>query len=132
VFALKHRMTPQELRTRIDRLADQVITLCRSTAPEPLTLRLLVQLQDAATSAAANYTSACRAQSKAAFVAKLSIALEEADEAVGWLQRLSNHGIGDAAAVAKLPQEAGEISAILNASRQTASGRRRRLRKRSL
>jgi four helix bundle protein len=121
-------MTPQELRARVDRFADQVITLCRSIASDPLTLRLLVQLQDAATSAAANYTSACRAQSKAAFVAKLSIALEEADESVGWLQRLSNHGIGEADVVAKLLQEAGEISAILNASRQTAVGRRRRSR----
>jgi four helix bundle protein len=121
-------MTPQELRARIDRFADQVITLCRSIPPDPLTLRLLIQLQDAASSAAANYTSTCRAQSKAAFVAKLSIALEEADESVGWLQRLSNQGIGDANTVARLLQEAGEISAILNASRQTAVGRRRRSR----
>jgi four helix bundle protein len=100
------------------------------TSSDPLMLRLLIQLQDAASSAASNYTSACRAQSKAAFVAKLSIALEEADESVGWLQRLSNHGIGDAPAVARLLQEAGEISAILNASRQTATGLCRRPRKR--
>jgi four helix bundle protein len=123
-------MTPQELRTRIHGFADEVITLCRTTPHDQLTLRLLVQLQDAGTSAAANYASACRAQSKAAFVAKLSIALEEADESVGWLQRLSTHGIGDPNVVARLLQEAGEISAILNASRQTAIGRRRRSRQR--
>ena len=119
-------MTPQELRARIDRFADQVITLCRTARSDPLTLRLLIQLQDAATSTAANYTSACRAQSRAAFVAKLSIALEEADESVGWLQRLSNHRIGDAEAVTRLLREAGEIAAILNASRTTTGGRRRR------
>ena len=119
-------MTPQELRTRLDRFADQVIALCRAVPHDPLTVRLLIQLQDAATSAAANYTSACRAQSKAAFVAKLSIALEEADESVGWLQRLSNRGIGDPTTVGGLLQEATELSAILNASRQTATGRRKR------
>jgi four helix bundle protein len=119
-------MNPQELRTRIDRFADQTITLCRAAASDPLALRLLAQLQDAATSAASNYRAACRAQSKAAFIAKLSIALEEADESVGWLQRLSHQRIGAPVAVERLLQEAGEIAAILNASRQTAEGRRRR------
>ena len=37
-------------------------------------------------SAAANYRAACIAQSKAAFVAKLSIAFEESDESVFWLE----------------------------------------------
>jgi four helix bundle protein len=119
-------MTPQELRNRFDRFADDVIALCRKTGSDPLTLRLLIQLQDAATSAASNYRAACRAQSKAVFVAKLSIALEEADESVGWLQRLSNQGIGHAETVERLFGEARELSAILNASRETAQGRRRR------
>ena len=119
-------MTPLELRTRIDRFADRIIAFCHGTPSDVLRIRLLVQLQDAATSAAANYRAACRAQSKAAFIAKLSIALEEADEAVGWLQRLSHHRVGDQNAVEGLLQEAGEISAILNASRETAAGRRRR------
>jgi four helix bundle protein len=119
-------MTPQELRARIDRFADDVITLCRTTVSDQLAMRLLTQLQDSGTSAASNYRAACRAQSKAAFIAKLSIALEEADESVGWLQRLSHQRIGARDTVERLLQEAGEISAILNASRQTAEGRRRR------
>gem|GEM_PF-386306 len=119
-------MTPQELRNRIDRFGDDVITFCRKTSSDPLSLRLLIQLQDAATSTASNYRAACRAQSKAVFVAKLSIALEEADESVGWLQHLSHQGIGHADTVERLLGEAGEISAILNASRETAQGRRRR------
>jgi four helix bundle protein len=83
-------MTPKELIARIERFADAVIALCRAIPHDPLTIRLLTQLQDAATSTAANYRAACRAGSKAAFVSKLSIALEEADEAAGWLQRLAN------------------------------------------
>ncbi|MEZ5288160.1 MAG: four helix bundle protein [Vicinamibacterales bacterium] len=126
VLRRRGRMTPGELRTRIDRFADDTIALCRVTASDPLILRLLVQLQDAAASTAANYRAACRAQSKAAFVAKLSIALEEADESVGWLQRLSRQQIGAPADVERLPEESTEIAAILSASRQTAQGRRRR------
>ena len=118
-------MTPKELCARIDRFADGVISLCRATPHDVLTIRLLTQLQDSATSAASNYRAACRAQSKAAFVSKISIALEEADEAAGWLQRMTRHRIGAGDDVGQLLQEAGEISAILNASRETAAGRRR-------
>jgi len=41
-------------------------------------------------SAAANYRAACTAQSKKAFSAKLSIALEEVDESTCWLEMIKN------------------------------------------
>jgi len=44
------------------------------------------QLIRSSTSVASNYRSACIAQSKASFVSKLSIALEEADESFFWLE----------------------------------------------
>jgi four helix bundle protein len=119
-------MNPQQLRARLERFADDVITLCRWVPADPLQLQLLLQLQGAATSAAANYRAACRAQSRPAFVAKLSIALEEADEAEGWLRRLSHQGIGERSAVERLLSEANELCAILNASRLTARGGRNR------
>jgi four helix bundle protein len=119
-------VTPQELRARIHQFADDVITLCRQTASNPLNLPLLLQLQDSATSASSNYRAACRAQSRPAFIAKLSIALEEADEAAGWLKHLLHQRIGDGASVERLLQEALEIVAILSASRMTAKGERRR------
>ncbi|WP_239021003.1 four helix bundle protein [Pontibacter arcticus] len=40
------------------------------------------QLLRSATSVAANYRAACRARSKAEFVAKVGVALEEADESL--------------------------------------------------
>jgi four helix bundle protein len=119
-------VTPQELRARIERFADDVIAFCAEAGGDPLRMQLLLQLQSAATSAAANYRAACRAQSRPAFVAKLSIALEEADEAEGWLRRLSHLGSGNKATIERLLKEANELSAILNASRLTARGRRRR------
>ena len=118
-------MTPQELRDRTDCFSVDIITFCRSLLPaDPLTLRLIGQLQDSGTSMASNYHAACRAQSRAQFVAKLSIAVEEADECVGWLHKLVTARIVPAERLASLQQEASELLAILSASRKTASGRR--------
>jgi hypothetical protein len=63
-------MTPQELRMRLDRFADDVIGLCRAISRDPLRTELLVQLQDAGTSVAANYHAACRAPTRPMFVAR--------------------------------------------------------------
>ena len=88
-------MTPQEMRDRTDRFSVAVIQFCRRKIPcDVLLLRILTQLQDAATSVASNYHAACRAQSRAQFVAKLSISVEEADECAGWLQKLDAAGLG--------------------------------------
>jgi four helix bundle protein len=124
--ASRSGMTPQEMRDRTDRFSVAIIGFCRSKLPcDTLFLRLLGQLQDAGTSMASNYHAACRAQSRAQFVAKLSIAVEEADECVGWLHKISTAGLASVDEVASLQREAMELLAILSASRKTASGRRR-------
>jgi four helix bundle protein len=46
------------------------------------------QLLRSATAVGANYRSACRGRSRADFVSKLGIALEEADESLYWLEML--------------------------------------------
>ena len=118
-------VTPQEMRDRTDRFSVAIIRFCRSKMPcDVLMLRILTQLQDAATSVASNYHAACRAQSRAQFVAKLSISVEEADECVGWLHKLSTAGLAPPGELAPLQQEASELTAILAASRKTAAGRR--------
>jgi four helix bundle protein len=45
------------------------------------------------TSVAANYRAVCRARSKAEFVSKLGVVVEEADETVFWLELLVETGI---------------------------------------
>jgi four helix bundle protein len=82
-------MTPDQMRARTDKFSVDIITFCRSLPPDPFTRRIALQLHDAGTSVAANYHAACRAQTRAQFIAKLSIALEEADECVGWLHKLA-------------------------------------------
>ncbi len=118
-------MTPQEMRDRTDRFAVEVVIFCRELPNNALSRRLGGQLQDAGTSVAANYHAACRARSRAEFVAKLSIAVEEADESVLWLNTIQKSGVASGDKLIWLQQEAAELLSILAASRKTASGRRR-------
>ena len=117
-------MTPQELRDRTDRFSVAIIKFCRSLPADQLTRRLAIQLQDAGTSVASNYHAACRAQSRAQFIAKLSIVVEEADECVGWLHKLDAAGIVGGDVLSGLQQEAAELLAIFSSSRRTAQRRR--------
>ena len=79
------------------------------------------QLMRSATSVAANYRAACRGRSKAEFVAKLSIVVEEADETMLWLELVGDGGLLPADRIKDLLAEANEITAIMVASRKTAS-----------
>ncbi|HEV3315953.1 MAG TPA: four helix bundle protein, partial [Candidatus Angelobacter sp.] len=51
------------------------------------------QILRSATSIAANYRAVGRARSKAEFVAKLGVVIEESDETVFWLELLQESGI---------------------------------------
>ncbi len=71
------------------------------------------QLLRSATSVGANYRAACRAQSKRDFLAKMSIVEEEADESQYWLELLNELSVGNSVHLNALPQEAGELVAIV-------------------
>ncbi|MEX2271530.1 MAG: four helix bundle protein [Vicinamibacterales bacterium] len=81
------------------------------------------QLCRASTSTASNYRIACRGRSKREFISKLGIALEEADECVGWFEVIDGCEFAPLEQTAPLLQEARELVAILAASRLTAQGR---------
>lgn len=123
-------MTPDELRARTDKFSVDIINYCKSLPPDPFTRRIALQLHDAGTSVASNYHAACRAQTKAMFIAKLSIALEEADECVGWLHKLAVTKQSEGLVLSELRQEANELVAILSASRRTVLSRNRPTRRR--
>ena len=78
------------------------------------------QLMKSAASAAANYRSTRRARSKAEFVAKMGIVLEEIDESGFWLDYAMETGILSGELVIRLRQEADEIAAMSFAARRTA------------
>jgi len=69
---------------------------------------------------AANYRAVCRARSKAEFISKMGIVVEEADETVFWLELLGDTGLVPVAKLALLLKEANELLAICAASLRTA------------
>jgi four helix bundle protein len=111
---------PEELRDRTKAFALRVIRLFRSLPYRADTQVLGKQLLRCGTSVAANYRAACRARSKAEFIARIAIVAEEADEAVLWLELLIESGIIKSEMTVALLNEAKELAAILTASRQTA------------
>jgi len=80
------------------------------------------QILRSATSMAANYRAVGRARSKAEFVSKPGIVVEEADETLFWLELLADTGIIKASKLHGLLAEATELVSIFSASRSTARG----------
>jgi len=79
-------------------------------------------------SVGANYRAVCRARSRAEFVAKLGIVVEEADETVFWLDLLAESGMVKTARLELLRKEAAELLAIFSASQITAKKKLDRVR----
>ena len=75
------------------------------------------------TAVAANYRAVCRARSKAEFIAKIGIVVEEADETVFWLEMLAETGIVKPERIQDLLLEANELLAIFAASLHTAKSK---------
>ena len=83
------------------------------------------QIIRSATSVAANYRAACRARSRAEFIAKIGIVEEEADESCFWLELIIDSGLPNEDRIRPLLSEAGELVAIMAASRKSAIGNRK-------
>jgi len=84
---------PEALRDRTKKFAMPVIRLFQHLPRSTEAQVLGEQLLRAATSAGANYRAAGRARSKAEFVAKIGIVVEEADETIFWLECPMESGI---------------------------------------
>jgi len=115
--------SPEELRQRTKQFALRVIRLFRAL-PKTEEARVLgKQVLRSGTAVAANYRSACRARSRADFISKIGITVEEADETAFWLELLIDAGIVRRGRLEKLQAEANESVRIFAASRTTAKGR---------
>jgi four helix bundle protein len=74
------------------------------------------QLIDSSTSVAANYRAACRARSRAEFIAKLGVVLEESDESLFWLELIVDANLVTKSRAERLLKEADELTAIFTTS----------------
>lgn len=106
-------MTQQEMKNRTKEYAKRIIKLCRALPNGPENRRMSDQLFRAGTSVGANYRAACRARSKAEFISKLGVVLEEADESVYWLEIITETRQVGPSLVQSLIKEGNEIVAIL-------------------
>jgi len=111
-----------DLRERTKRFALRVVRLYRTLPPTDEARILGKQLLRAATSVGANYRAACRARSRAEFIAKLGLVLEESDETVFWLELLADAEIANREKLLSLRNEADEITSIFVTSLRTAKG----------
>ena len=78
------------------------------------------QLLRAGTSVGANYRAACRARSRAEFIAKIGVVLEEADECSYWLELIVESGRTQRNKVGELLNESNELTAIFASTHRSA------------
>ncbi len=109
-----------DLPDRTKKFALRVIKLVRSLPKDMVSQTIGRQLIRSGTSVAANYRAACRARSKAEFIAKLGIVEEEADETIFWIDILVEGDFVVFEKVDELKNEANEILSIMVTSIKSA------------
>jgi len=107
-------------RARSKAFALRTIRLVEALPKKPSADVIGRQLLRSATSVAANYRAAQRARSKAEFISKISIVVEEADETVFWLELLGEANLIQQSRLIEVQKEANELLAIFAASQRTA------------
>ncbi len=113
-------MDAEELKRRTKKFGLGVIRLVESL-PSTQTGKVIGnQLLRSSLSVGANYRAACRGRSKADFISKVGITIEEADESQHWLEMLAEASLVAPDKVKPLVQESNELVAILTASAKTA------------
>jgi four helix bundle protein len=117
-------VTEEQLKKRTKDFAHRCVKLGLSVSTSILGNHLARQLIRCSTSVAANYRSACLAQSKPSFIAKISIVLEEVDESAFWLEFIKDEKLVKNKSLASLIDEANELKAIFYTSRKTARSNR--------
>ena len=95
--------------------AIRTVNLCKHLRNTKKEYTLSKQLLRAGTSIGANVTEAQRAQSRADFLSKMSIALKEADETQYWLNLLYHTGYLNFAEFHSIHQDLADILSLLTA-----------------
>ena len=111
-----------ELKLRTKKFALRIVKVFQALPRSEDARTLGKQLLRSGTSVAANYRAVCRSRSKAEFVARMGIVVEEIDETVFWLEILVESGIVTSTRLSNLQREANELCAIFVSSQLTAKG----------
>ncbi len=113
----------RDLKLRTKMFCMNCIKLAENLPNSFLENHIKGQLIRSSTSVAANFRAAQLAQSKASFVSKLSIVIEEADESQFWIEMIKDSCIIVSDDREKLEKEASELVAIFISSRKKLQNR---------
>jgi four helix bundle protein len=116
-------MDRRELLERVKEFAHRCVKLALALPDTPLGRHVRGQLIRCSTGAAANYRAACVAQSRAAWVAKLSIGIEEVDESCFWMEFIIDENLLPKKRVAPLLAEGNELESIFITARHPAQSK---------
>lgn len=114
-------MNKQDLQLRTKSFHIAIIKLCGNFPRNAAGFETAKQLIRSAGSVGANYRAACRGKSKADFIYKIEIVVEEADESLYWLEVAKEAVLIPASSeIDVLMKEANELVSIFNATDITA------------
>ena len=116
-------MRKNDLKMRTKEFAHRCVKLSLALPKTDLGNHVRRQLIKCSTSVAANYRAVCIAQSKAEFVSKLSIVVEETDESCFWMEFITEEKLLNKNQVSSLIEEGKELTAIFIKSRKTTKNR---------
>src|SRR3954465_388222 len=113
-------MTPNELKERTLQFAVRVLKFADALPNSASGRAVSNQIARSGCSVASNYRAALRGKSRADFINKVTIVLEEADETGVWIEIAKRRGLVSERRVSRLQTEAVELTKIFNATRPTA------------
>jgi four helix bundle protein len=113
-----------DLKRRTKRFALSVLSMLQGIKRTTESEILKKQIIRSATSVGANYRAACRARSRADFISKIKISLEEADETQYWLELFFELHLIEEKIFTESYKEADELIAIFVTSAKTAQQRK--------
>lgn len=119
-------MNADAMKSRTKKFSLRAIRLVESLPNSKTSSVIGHQLLRSATSVGANYRAVCRARSRADFLSKMGICIEEADESLFWMELLVETNLVSEASVCDLMNETNELIAIFTASAITVRNKQRK------
>jgi len=110
-----------DLKDRAKKFAHNCIKFVAKLPDDYLSNHIKKQLIRSSTSVAANYRATCIAQTKKAFISKISIVIEEVDESLFWIEFIQDEKLLLPEICKSLLKEADELTRIFISSRKTAN-----------
>ncbi|MEO6490601.1 MAG: four helix bundle protein [Ferruginibacter sp.] len=105
-------MNSKELENRLKGVGYRIVNVCDALPKTKIAKVIEEQLLRSSFSAVANYRAACKGISKKAFVSKLSISFEEADETLFWIEGIQDLKSIPVDKLSAIRQESIELASI--------------------